>query len=106
MTNDGATNAHDSEALTEAAREAIGIAYLLASAAYLTLADAYLEREGEAGLELMMEIEANLTNALRRFATEAPQDGLRPDIVLLAASKFRALMEAGRQVPAKATRLH
>ena len=72
---------------------------------YLTLSDAYLRLEGSKGLNLMDEIERNLTEALRRFVTETPHGVARPDIILIAARKLRALLEAGREVPAGACTL-
>ena len=53
----------------------------------------------------MDEIERNLTAALRRFVTETPHGVARPDIILIAARKLRALLEAGREVPAGACTL-
>ncbi|MCJ2055500.1 hypothetical protein MKL09_02920 [Methylobacterium sp. J-048] len=84
------------EWVSDPVQEANGVAFLLASAAYLTLADAHLKREGPAGLVLMNEIEAHITSALQRFVSETPADMARPDIVLMAARKVRALLEAGR----------
>lgn len=90
----------ESEWLPDEVQEANGVAFLLASAAYLTLSDAYLRREGAKGLTLMDEIERNLMEALRRFVTETPHGVARPDVILIAARKLRALLEAGRKVPA------
>lgn len=95
----------ESEWLPDEVQEANGVAFLLASAAYLTLSDAYLRLEGSKGLKLMDEIERNLTEALRRFVTETPHGVARPDIILIAARKLRALLEAGREVPASACTL-
>ncbi|MGT2478123.1 hypothetical protein ACU4GR_02745 [Methylobacterium oryzae CBMB20] len=96
----------ESEWVPDELQEANGIALLLASAAYLTLAEAHLRREGTKGLKLMDEIEGSLTEALRRFVTETPPGMARPDIVLIAARKLRALLEAGRELPTEAFVLH
>ena len=81
-----------------AAEEANGVAFLLASAAYLTLADAYLLREGPSGLMVMDEIEDRITEALQSFIAEMPYDEARPDILSHAMAKIRALLEAGRSM--------
>jgi hypothetical protein len=86
--------------------EANGIAFLLASWAYLTLADAYLRREGAAGRVLMDEIDSGVRDALRRFVTETPHGAARPDIILMAARKVRAMIEAGRAVPPQDRNVH
>lgn len=96
----------ESEWVPDELQEANGIALLLASAAYLTLAEAHLRREGTKGLKLMDEIEGSLTEALQRFVTETPPGMARPDIVLIAARKLRALLEAGRELPTEALVLH
>lgn len=78
------------------AHEANGMAFLLASAAYLTLAGAHLRREGRDGLVLMDEIEAQITDALDSFAADNSADEARPQIILHAMLKVRALLDAGR----------
>ncbi|MBE7199820.1 MAG: hypothetical protein INR70_18730 [Parafilimonas terrae] len=78
------------------AQEANGIAFLLASAAYLALAGAHLRREGAAGLALMDEIEGQIEEALISFAAENTYEVARPDILLHATRKVRALLDAGR----------
>jgi hypothetical protein len=87
-------------------QEANGIAFLLASWAYLTLADAYLRREGATGHALMDEIDNGVRSALRRFVTETPQGAARPDIILMAARKVRAMIEAGRAAPPQDRNVH
>jgi hypothetical protein len=82
----------------DAAHEANGIAFLLASAAYLALADAHLRREGPSGLALMDEIEGRITQALQSFVAETSYEDSRPDILLHATRKVRALLEAGRSM--------
>ncbi|MGT2479652.1 hypothetical protein ACU4GR_13930 [Methylobacterium oryzae CBMB20] len=47
--DDDVADGMDGDASSAAAQEANGIAFLLASAAYLTLADAHLRREGPRG---------------------------------------------------------
>ena len=86
----------ESQQSSELAQEANGVAFLLASAAYLTLAGAHLRREGPDGLELMDEIEAQITDALDSFAAENAADVTRPEIILHAMRKVRALLDAGR----------
>ena len=81
-----------------AAQEANGIAFLLASAAYLMLADAYLCCEGASGLALMDEIEVRLVEATQSFVAEHPFDVARPDIILHASQKIRELLDAGRNL--------
>ncbi|MHB2206302.1 hypothetical protein [Methylobacterium sp. CM6257] len=86
----------------DAAQEANGIAFLLASAAYLALADAHLRREGPGGLALMDEIEDRITEALQSFVDETSYEDARPDILLHATRKVRALLEAGRSLAPEA----
>ena len=81
-----------------AAQEANGIAFLLASAAYLMLADAYLCCEGASGLALIDEIEVRLAEATQSFVAEHPFDVARPDIILRASQKIRELLDAGRNL--------
>ena len=83
---------------SELAQEANGVAFLLASAAYLALADAYLRREGPPGLTVMDEIEDRIEEALQSFVTETSYDEARPDILAHATAKIRALLEAGRSM--------
>ena len=80
------------------AQEANGVAFLLASAAYLALADAYLRREGPNGLPVMDEIEDRIEAALQSFLAETSYDEARPDILAHATAKIRALLEAGRSM--------
>jgi hypothetical protein len=98
MDDDVADGMDGGDASSEAAQEANGIAFLLASAAYLTLADAHLRREGEGGLALMDEIEDRITEALQSFVAETSYEDARPDILLHATRKVRALLEAGRSL--------
>ncbi|MCJ2092111.1 hypothetical protein MKK67_06300 [Methylobacterium sp. J-072] len=86
------------EATTAAAQEANGVAFLLASAAFLTLAGAHLRLEGSDGLALMDAIEDQITEALDSFAAEHSNDVARPDIVLHAMRKVRVLLDAGRSM--------
>ena len=83
---------------SEMAQEANGVAFLLASAAYLALADAYLRREGPQALTVMEEIEDRIEEALQSFVTETSYDEARPDILAHATAKIRALLEAGRSM--------
>jgi hypothetical protein len=87
----------DGEWLPDPVQEANGVAFLLASAAFLTLADAHLRREGKGGLALMDEIEARITDTLQHFVAETPYEVARPDIILVAARKIRALLQAARE---------
>ncbi|MGH1591405.1 hypothetical protein ACRBEV_27340 [Methylobacterium phyllosphaerae] len=98
MDDDVADGTNGGDALCDAAQEANGIAFLLASAAYLALADAHLRREGPGGLALMDEIEDRLTEALQSFVDETSYDDARPDILLHATRKVRALLDAGRSL--------
>ena len=93
-----ADNTSCDEPPSAAAQEANGVAFLLASAAYLTLAGAHLRREGSDGLALMDEIEDQITEALDSFAAEHSSDVARPDIMLHAMRKVRALIDAGRSM--------
>jgi hypothetical protein len=90
------------EAPSAAAQEANGVAFLLASAAYLTLAGAHMRREGSDGLALMDAIDDQITEALNSFAAEHSSDVARPDIVLHAMRKVRALLDAGRSMAPEA----
>jgi hypothetical protein len=81
-----------------AAQEANGIAFLLSSAAYLMLADAYLRCEGTRGLALMDEIEGRIAEATQSFLDEYPEDVARPDIIAHATRKIRELLDAGRNL--------
>jgi hypothetical protein len=90
--------ASSGEPLSDPAQEANGVAFLLASAAYLALAGAHLRRERSDGLALMDEIEDQITEALRSFAAETPGDLARPDILSHATRKIRTLLEAGRSM--------
>lgn len=72
-------------------------AWTSCSPARLTLADAHLRREGKGGLALMDEIKARITDTLQRFVAEMPYEVARPDIILVAARKIRALMQAARE---------
>ncbi|EIZ83647.1 hypothetical protein WYO_3660 [Methylobacterium sp. GXF4] len=90
--------ASSGEAPSAAAQEANGVAFLLASAAYLTLAGAHLRREGLDGLALMDEIEDQITEALDSFAAEHSSDVAQPEIVRHAMRKVRALLDAGRSM--------
>lgn len=90
---DGSGNASSA-----AAQEANGIAFLLSSAAYLMLAEAYLRCEGQRGLALMDEIEGRLAEATESFMTEHPEDVARPDIVAHATRKIREMLDAGRNL--------
>ncbi|GJE13650.1 hypothetical protein [Methylobacterium longum] len=89
---------HEGGAVTssDAAREANGIAFLLASAAYLALAGAIMRREGAAALDLMDEIEVQIDEAMISFVAENTEEVARPDILLHATRKVRALLDAGR----------
>ncbi|MGH1574316.1 hypothetical protein ACRAWG_31300 [Methylobacterium sp. P31] len=87
-------------------QEANGVAFLLASNAYLTLAEAYLRREEAAALALMNEIETQITGATRRFLRESPHGAARQDVVLEAAHKLGALMNAGRALSKAAPGVH
>ena len=78
------------------AQEANGVAFLLASAAFLALAEAHMRREGAAGLALMDEIEGQIDEALTSFVDENTYEVARPDILLHAARKVRALLDVGR----------
>jgi hypothetical protein len=80
-------------------QEANGMSFILSSWAYLALADAYLRREGAAALALMDDIEEHITTSLRRFVTETPHGTARPDIIVMASRKMRALIAAGRVAP-------
>ena len=93
-----ADNTSRDEPPSAAAQEANGVAFLLAGAAYLTLAGAHLRREGSDGLALMDEIENQITEALDSFAAEHASDVARPDIMLHAMRKVRALLDAGRSM--------
>jgi hypothetical protein len=86
------------EPSSEMAQEANGVAFLLASAAYLALADAYMRREGPQALTVMEEIEDRIEEALQSFVTETSYDEARPDILAHATAKIRALLEAGRSM--------
>ena len=86
----------DSQPTSNLAQEANGVAFLLASAAYLTLAGAHLRREGPDGLKLMDEIEAQITDALDSFVAENARDVACPEIIFHAMRKVRALLDAGR----------
>ncbi|KQS75480.1 hypothetical protein ASG32_27335 [Methylobacterium sp. Leaf361] len=86
------------ENASAAAQEANGIAFLLASAAYLTLAGAHLRREGSDGLALMDAIEDQISEAMDSFAAEHPNDVAQPDIILHAMRKVRVLLDAGRSM--------
>jgi len=90
--------ANDPESGSDQAQEANGVAFLLASAAYLALADAYLRREGPNGLTVMDEIEGRIEEALQSFVTETSYDEARPDILAHATAKIRALLDAGRSM--------
>ena len=83
---------------SEMAQEANGVAFLLASAAYLALADAYLRLQGPSALSVMDEIEGRIEEALQSFLTETSYDEARPDILAHATAKIRALLEAGRSM--------
>ncbi|ACB22379.1 hypothetical protein ABID82_003257 [Methylobacterium sp. PvP062] len=98
MDDDVADGMDGGDASSAAAQEANGIAFLLASAAYLTLADAHLRREGPEGLALMDEIEDRITEALRSFVEETSYEDARPDILQHATRKVRALLDAGRSL--------
>jgi hypothetical protein len=87
-------------------QEANGVAFLLASNAYLTLAEAYLRREEAAALTLMNDIETQITEAMRRFVSESPRGAVRPDVMLEAAQKLGALMNAGRALSQAAPGVH
>lgn len=78
------------------AQDANGIAFLLASAAYLMLAEAHLRCVGLSGLAFMDEIEERLSEAMQSFVAENPDDVACPDIILIAAQKVRELLDAGR----------
>jgi hypothetical protein len=54
----------------------------------------------------MDEIDNGIRSALRRFVTETPQGAARPDIVLMAARKVRAMIEAGRAAPPQDRNVH
>lgn len=90
--------AADPESGSEQAQEANGVAFLLASAAYLALADAYLRREGPHALAVMDDIEDRIEGALQSFVAETSYDEARPDILAHATAKIRALLEAGRSM--------
>jgi hypothetical protein len=79
-----------------AAQDANGIAFLLASAAYLMLAEAYLRCVGQSGLAFMDEIEDRLAEATQSFVAENPDDVACSDVILHAAQKVRELLDAGR----------
>lgn len=81
-----------------AAQEANGIAFLLASAAYLMLADAYLGCEGARGLAVMDQIEVRIAEATQSFLAEHSDDVARPDIISHATQKIRELLDAGRNL--------
>ncbi len=86
------------DASSAAAQEANGVAFLLSSAAYLMLAEAYLRCEGQRGLALMDEIEGRLAEATESFMTEHPENVARPDIIEHATRKIREMLEAGRNL--------
>jgi hypothetical protein len=79
-------------------QEANGIAYLLTGAAFLALADAYLQTEGPAGLMILDEIEDRLAEAVQSFIAEHSYEDGRPDIILHAAEKVNALLQAARSM--------
>jgi hypothetical protein len=81
-----------------AAQEANGIAFLLASAAYLMLADAYLGCEGASGLVVMDQIEIRIAEVTQSFLAAHSDDVARPDIISHAAQKIRELLDAGRNL--------
>lgn len=81
-----------------AAQEANGIAFLLSSAAYLMLAEAYLRCEGQRGLVLMDEIEGKIAEAIESFIAEHPEDVARPDIISHAKQKICEMLDAGRNL--------
>jgi len=81
-----------------AAQEANGIAFLLSSAAYLMLAEAYLRCEGQRGLALMDEIESRIAEATESFLAEHPDVVANPEIISRAAQKIRELLDAGRNL--------
>ncbi|MGH1575235.1 hypothetical protein ACRAWG_37050 [Methylobacterium sp. P31] len=87
-------------------QEANGIAFLLASNAFLKLADAYMAREEAAALALISEIEAEMTDVLRRYASEPGHRDIRADVTLEAAHKLGALLSAGRALSKAAPGLH
>jgi hypothetical protein len=86
----------EDELSSAAAQDANGIAFLLASAAYLMLAEAYLRCVGQSGLAFMDEIEDRLAEATQSFVAENPDDVACSDIILHAAQKVRELLYAGR----------
>ncbi|MGH1572445.1 hypothetical protein ACRAWG_19355 [Methylobacterium sp. P31] len=90
-----------SESPSDLAQEVNGIAFLLVSAAYLMLADARLRSEGPAGLAVMDEIEGRIEEVVESFIAEHSYDVGRPDLVLRAAEKVRALFEAARSVASR-----
>ena len=86
------------DASSDPAQEANGIAFLLSSAAFLALAGHHMRREGAGGLALMDEIEGQIEEALNSFAAENTFEVARPDILVHATRKVRALLDAGRSM--------
>lgn len=94
-------NVSESDLTPVEAQEAHGMSFILSSWAYLALADAYMRREKTAALGLMDDIEKHIMTSLRRFATETLHGAARPDIILMASRKMRALIAAGRVEPSR-----
>lgn len=84
------------EEVSDPEQDANGVAFLLASAAFLALAEVHMRRDGAAGLAVMDEIEGQIDEALTSFADENTYEVARPDILLHAARKVRALLDVGR----------
>jgi hypothetical protein len=87
-------------------QEANGVAFLLASNAFLKLADAYMRRDEATTLNLLNGIEAEIIETLRYYATEYQHGAIRADVVVEAAHKLGSLLGAGRALSKAAPGLH
>lgn len=86
--------------------EVNGIDFLLASAAYIALPEAFLPLERSADLRVMDDIEARVTDALQSCVDAASYEIARPDSLTVAACKVYALLDAKRRLPPKRGACH
>jgi hypothetical protein len=96
----------DRAGLPDDFQEANGVAFILASNAFLKLAEAHMRREEAAALGLISEIEAEMTDVLRRYAMEPGHRDIRADVMLEAAHRLGALLDAGRALSKAAPGIH
>ncbi|WP_459770625.1 hypothetical protein [Methylobacterium sp. CM6257] len=96
----------DHAGLSDDFQEANGVAFILASNAFLKLAEAYMRREEAAALGLISEVEAEMSDVLRRYAMEPGHRDVRADVMLEAAHKLGALLNAGRALSKAAPGVH